>query len=222
MRGLSSETRLRLALGLGAFAVAFGLSAARMGHGAPDFYVFWTAARHASAPYDPAIVTALEARLHLGGTWPFVYPPTFLLFVAPFALAPLTLAYPLWTGVSVGLFVLAASHLVRPVWAAAVLAVAPPVFFSAALGQTSLLIGAAAVAAWLWRDSRPLLAGALLGAAACIKPQAMLLAPVVFWGRWRMLGAMLAASAALSLASVLTFGAERWIEWAKAADAFRA
>lgn len=217
----SDEARQRLALSLGAFALGFGLSALRIGHGAPDFYVFWTAARHWQAPYDPAIIARLEAAIHLGGVWPFVYPPSFLLFVYPFALVPLTLAYPLWTGASAALFTYAASHLVKPVWATALLALAPPVFFSAALGQTSLLIGAAAIGGWRLRETRPALAGALFGLAACIKPQAMILAPVVLWGRWRTLGWMMAAGGALIAAS-LAFGWARWAEWLHALAAFRA
>src|SRR5579864_9294943 len=192
MAALVSEARLRLAIALGAFALAFALSTLRIGHGAPDFYVFWQAARHWQAPYDPAIIAQLEGQIHLSGVWPFAYPPTFLFVVWPFAQLPLTLAYPLWTGLSAGLFFFAASHLVKPVWATLALTLAPVVFFSAELGQTSLIVGAAMIGGWLLRDHRPLVAGALFGLAACIKPQAMLLAPVVLWGRWRMLGAMAA------------------------------
>src|ERR1700735_1811011 len=113
MRALAPETNMRLALALGPFALAYGLSFARIGHGAPDFYVFWTAAQHWQAPYDPAPIAALEASLHLKGVWPFAYPPTFLLLVRPFALLPLNLAYPLWTGLSAALFVHAAAHVVK-------------------------------------------------------------------------------------------------------------
>jgi hypothetical protein len=77
------------------------------------------------------------------------------------------------------------------------------------------------IGAWLMRDSRPALAGVLLGLAACIKPQALVLAPIVFWGRWRMLGWMVAAGAALVAAS-LVFGVQRWVEWPHALAAFRA
>src|SRR6201995_1707469 len=114
MSAAQSETKMRAALALGAFALAYALSAARIGHGAPDFYVFWTAAQHWQAPYDPAIIARLQGAIHLGGAWPFAYPPPFLLFVWPFAELPLNLAYPLWTGLECGLFFFAAAHLVRP------------------------------------------------------------------------------------------------------------
>jgi hypothetical protein len=216
----SSETLQRTALALGAFALGYGLSALRIGHGAPDFYVFWTAAQHWQAPYDPAPVAALEASLHLTGIWPFAYPPTFLLLVRPFALLPLTLAYPLWTGVSCALFIHAAAHSVKPMLAAALLALSPIVFFSAELGQTSLIVGAAMLTGWRWREARPALAGVLFGVAACIKPQSLLLAPLVFWGRWRMLGWMALTGVTLVAASCAAFGAERWLEWRQALAAF--
>lgn len=224
MRPLGGHSRnlwLRLALAAVAFAFAFGLSALRIGHGAPDFYVFWTAAQHWQAPYDPAIIARLEAQIHLGGVWPFAYPPTFLVLVWPFTLAPLTLAYPLWTGLEAALFVFAAAHLVRPAWAAAIVLATPVVVFATLLGQTSLIVGAAMIGGWLLRDSRPALAGVLLGLAACVKPQAMLMAPVVFWGRWRLLGWMAAAGAALAMAS-LVFGWQRWLEWRDALALFQA
>jgi hypothetical protein len=208
-------------LAAGAFAIAYALSALRIGHGAPDFYVFWTAARHWQTPYDPAIVAQLLAGLHLKGVWPFAYPPTFLVIAWPFAQLPLGLAYPLWAGLESAAFVFAASHLVRPVWATAALALAPAVFFSAELGQTSLIVGAAVIGGWLLRDKRPALAGVLFGVAACVKPQAMILAPVVLWGRWRMLAWMAATGAGLALAS-LGFGWRRWLEWPQALAAFKA
>jgi hypothetical protein len=110
---------------------------------------------------------------------------------------------------------------VKPVWATAGLALAPVVFFSAELGQTSLIVGAAAIGGWVLRERRPALAGVLFGLAACIKPQAMVLAPIVLWGRWRMLAFMVATGVALVLAS-LAFGWERWLQWPHALAAFKA
>ena len=193
-----------------AFAIAAGLLLAD-DHGAPDFYVFWTAAQHWSAPYDPAAIAAMQAQFHLHGTWPFAYPPTFLLFVYPFSLAPLQIAYPLWTGVSAAFFVFTASRLIKPAWGAAVLMVVPPVFFSAMLGQTTLLMGAAMLGGWLLIERRPALAGVLFAIAACIEPLAMIW-PIVLFGRWRTLGAMAGAGLAIVAAS-LVFGIGRWVEW---------
>jgi hypothetical protein len=218
---LPGDPRLSFGLAAVAFVIAAALAVARAGHGAPDFDVFWTAARHWRAPYDPAAIAAMESRLHLHGVWPFAYPPTFLLFVYPFALMPLSVAYPLWTGVSAALFMFAASRLVKPAWAAAVLAVAPPVFFSALLGQTTLMLGAAMLGGWLALERRPALAGVLFALAACIKPQAMILAPIVLWGRWRTLAWMVGAGVAMVAAS-LAFGFGRWLEWPHALAAFAA
>jgi len=208
-----------LALAAATFVIAAGLAAARIGHGAPDFYVFWAAARHWQAPYDPAVVAQLQAAIHLQGVWPFVYPPTFLLFVWPFAQLPLTLAYPLWTALSAALFVWEASRRIRPVWAAAALWAVPPVFLSAALGQPTLSVGAAMLAGWRLAERRPHLAGVIFALAACMKPQAMILAPIALFGNWRALGAMLAAGAALAGAS-LAFGLGPWLAWPHALAAF--
>jgi len=180
-----------------------------------DYYVFWEAARHATAPYDPALIPALEARLHITGAWPFVYPPTFLLLAWPFAQLPLALAYPLWTGVSAALFTYAASHLVKPAWASLALFIVPPVVLAIAPGQTSLLVGAAMIGGWLLREDRPRLAGLLFAAAVCIKPQAMILAPVVLWGHWRLARWALIGCLALVLASFV-FGPGLWLQWPRA------
>lgn len=102
---LPSDRVERTLLALLAFAV-WSLFAAIHAHvKAADFYVFWTAARHWQAPYDPKIIADLAAAFHIHGQLPFVYPPTFLVVAWPFAQLPLALAYPLWTGLSAALFV---------------------------------------------------------------------------------------------------------------------
>ncbi|HUO12774.1 MAG TPA: glycosyltransferase family 87 protein, partial [Caulobacteraceae bacterium] len=168
-------------VGLLAFVVWTAVAIVHAPEKAADFYVFWTAGQHASAPYDPAIIAAMKVRFHIVGQVPFVYPPTFLLLVWPFAQLPLALAYPLWTGLSAALFFYAAAHVVRPAWAAVALFIAPPVVLAIAPGQTSLVVGAAMMFGWLALKERPALAGLVFAIAACIKPQAMLLAPVVLW-----------------------------------------
>jgi multidrug transporter EmrE-like cation transporter len=203
-----------------AFAV-WSVFAAVHAHVKPaDFYVFWDAARHTAAPYDPALIAQLEAQLHITGAWPFVYPPTFLLLAWPFGQLPLPLAYPLWTGVSAALFIYAAAHLLKPRWAALALFIAPPVVLAISPGQTSLMVGAAMIGGWLLRDKRPALAGVLFALAACIKPQAMILAPVVLWGHWRLVRWATITGLALVLASFV-FGPGLWLQWPRALADFR-
>jgi len=222
MAGASRRTQaLRLAVALIAGLACGIFAAAHAQVKAADFYVFWAAARHWQAPYDPAVVTQLQAMTHVTGAWPFVYPPTFLLFVWPFGQLPLALAFPLWTGLSAALFFWAAAHLIRPVWASLALLIVPPVVLAVSPGQTSLVVGAAMIGGWVLREKRPRLAGVLFAVAAAIKPQAMLLAPIVLWGEWRTLRWAAGAGAALVLAS-LAFGPGLWLEWPKAVTAFAA
>jgi multidrug transporter EmrE-like cation transporter len=212
---LSKSPWTRPALGLLALVV-WSVFAAIHAHVKPaDFYVFWTAARHAGAPYDPALITQLEAQLHITGAWPFVYPPSFLLAAWPFGQLPLEWAYPLWTGLSAALFIYAASHLVRPPLGALALFIAPPVVLAISPGQTSLAVGAAAIAGWLCLEKRPALAGVLFAVAACIKPQALVMAPLLLWGHWRAARWALIAGLGLVLASFV-FGPGLWLEWPKA------
>jgi hypothetical protein len=209
----------RIAVAALAFVVWTGVSAIHAPEKAADFYVFWTAGRHATAPYDPAIIAALQAQFHISGQVPFAYPPTFLLLIWPFAQAPLALAYPLWTGLSAALFFYAAAHLVRPAWLTLGLFIAPPVVLAIAPGQTSLIVGAAMIGGWMTLKDRPALAGVLFAVAACIKPQAMLLAPIVLWGHWRAMRWALLAALGLALAS-LVFGPDLWLQWPRALASF--
>ena len=210
---------LRVAIAALGFVVWSGVAAFHAPRTPADFYVFWTAARHAAAPYDPAIMAALQAQFHVSGQIPFAYPPTFLLLVWPFAQIPLALAYPLWTGLSAALFFYASAHLVRPAWLSLGLFIAPPVVLAIAPGQTSLLVGAAMIGGWLTLKDRPALAGVLFAIAACIKPQAMLLAPIVLWGHWRAMRWAMLAGLGLVLASFV-FGPDLWLQWPKALMSF--
>ncbi|MFI4974386.1 MAG: glycosyltransferase family 87 protein [Caulobacterales bacterium] len=218
--GSLDERTQRLALAIAAFVLAAGLGVLRLRFGPPDFCVFWEAARHWRAQYDPALTAPIQAAYHVHVTWPYAYPPTFLLFTYPFGLIPLGLSFPLWAGLTAALFVYAASFMIRPPIAAGLLFIAPPVVVCTAFGQTALPVGAAMIGGWLLLERRPALAGILFAVAACIKPQAMLLAPIVLWGRWRTLGWAVAAGLAMMAAS-LAFGVERWIEWPHALTSFQ-
>jgi hypothetical protein len=167
------------------------------------------------------MIAQLEAQLHMTpGAWPFVYPPTFLLAAWPFGQLPLPLANALWIGLCAALFLYAAAHLVKPAWATLGLFIAPPVVLAIAPGQTSLLVGAAMIGGWINLERRPAIAGLLFAVAACIKPQAVVLAPLLLFGHWRAMRWVVIGGCALVIASFV-FGPVLWIEWADAMMAFK-
>ncbi|MBS0408835.1 MAG: DUF2029 domain-containing protein [Proteobacteria bacterium] len=194
--------------------VILGASIAANHHTAADFDVFWTAASHWWDPYDPKIIEHIKAQMHITGYWPFAYPPTFLLFLYPFGQMPLEVAYPLWTGLSLGLFALVCSFVIRPMLAALLVVATPAVAFAITSGQSTLLMGSLILSAFLFLEKRPVLAGVLFGVAACVKPQAMVMAPIILWGHWRTVGAAIVTGMLMITASCV-FGPEHWLQWPK-------
>jgi hypothetical protein len=171
----------------------------------PDFFTLWDAAQgsaHEAYRFD----------VSPGHSLPFVYPPTLLLLLAPLKGVPRTEAYLIWVALSAGVFVAAASVLTRRL--APLIIACAPVVFAAVTGQTSLLLGAA-ILVGLWQLRRPWLAGALLGAALCIKPQLLFLLPAGLLAAraWRVLLFTGLSAAILCLASAAVFGLEAWREW---------
>jgi hypothetical protein len=193
---------LLAAVGL-ALWVAAG-QAAKPGFG-PDFFTFWDAAR--GSPVD-----AYRFDLSPGHSLPFVYPPPLLLFLAPLRGLARTDAYLAWVVVSVGAFVASASLLAKRF--APLIVLCPPVVFAGVTGQTSLLLGAA-ILCGLSQFRRPWLAGLLLGAALCIKPQLLFLLPAGLLAAraWRVLLFTGATGVALCLVSAAVFGLDAWRAW---------
>ena len=190
------------AIGLALWVAA--AQAAKPGFG-PDFFTFWDAAR--SSPAE-----AYRFDVSPGHSLPFVYPPPALLFLAPLRGLARTDAYLVWVAVSVGAFVTAASILAKRF--APLIVLCPPVVFAGITGQTSLLLGAAVICG-LSQFRRPWLAGTLLGAALCIKPQLLFLLPagLVAARAWRVLLFTGLAGAVLCLASAAVFGLDAWRAW---------
>lgn len=222
VRGLHAPARFA-PIAFALFAFALGVALALAPTGPADFKLFWYVGRHTGEAYADLAHTAGFARL---GTpqgphdyLPFLYPPPFLLVLAPLGQIPLALAKPLWSGGCCAAFAWVAARDTR--WATPLLALSLPLLWCAALGQTGLMIAALTIAAFQRLDERPRLAGVLLAVAACVKPQALLLAPVVLWGRWEVVRAAVVAAAVIVLASLL-FGPSLWLEWAHNVTTFRA
>lgn len=182
-----------------------------------DFMTFWTSAQHVGAPYDPRWIEPYE-HLHKGIKLPFAYPPVLLLLLYPLGHLPLKVAFCIWSGGSLALLSFVSTYIARA--SAPLLFLSAPAMMCAALGQTGLIVASAMIGGMLLLERRPILAGAVLACAACIKPQAMLAAPIVLWGRWDVVKAAIATSICLVLATFV-FGPARWIEWGRAMVEFR-
>lgn len=193
----------------------------------PDFAVFWTAAQgamHGSFPiYDAQAMTAAQSWLVSPdkGLRPFVYPPTALLIFAPFATLPFFAAWLVWTLMSLAAFYMAARRLVTRN-AVLLSLVSPPVVLALSSGQTSLLVGAAITGAISLLDRRPVLAGLLFGAAAALKPQALILLPValIVGHHWRAMLASLVTALLLCVAATGLWGRGLWSAWVGAIQDF--
>ena len=86
-----------------------------------------------------------------------------------------------------------------------------PVLYGLSYGQPALPVLLAVAACWkLAENGRPYLAGLALGAGTCLKPQLVLVVPIVLLtaGRWRIVAAWAAIVAVLGIASIATLGVD--------------
>jgi hypothetical protein len=194
-----------------------------------DFAPTWSGARMAlERPgdlYDFEAVTRDQAWF-LGSITklrPFVYPPSALPLFLPFGLMGFWPAY-------VGFMLLTGALLAWATWrishsglAVALLLVVPSVVLSVVTGQVSLLIGGLALTAFSLRR-REILAGVLLGIAAAVKPQLLVLFPLALAleARWRALAAAIGAGGAMCAISAAVLGVSPWFEWIAALPRFSA
>lgn len=182
----------------------------------PDFTMLWAGARLAVTDphraYDVAATTALQMNLRPPvGPLPFPYPPSSLPLLAPFGLLPFWPAFWLWTLLSLAAFWTAARQITSHFLVALI---APQMILALTLGQTTLWIGALLIGGVILLPDRPVLAGALFGVAAAIKPQFAIMIPVaVIAGKhWRAISGGFAGLGAMVLAS-LPFGLFLWPDW---------
>jgi hypothetical protein len=142
-------------------------------------------------------------------TWS--YPPSMLFVVVPFAglgLVPGIIAFGVAT---LALFVALARLARLPLSLCAVIALSPAALENALAGQNGALTAAFLVGGLLLAETRPVLAGLLLGFLS-MKPQFCLLLPLCLLAQrnWRAIGAATVSSITLTLASGLVFGWEAW------------
>lgn len=192
-----------------------------------DFLAIWSGVRVALEQpdrlYDFAAVTHSQQWLLGEGSKvrPFVYPPSAALLFLPFGLVGFWTAYAGFILLTGALYFAAARRISRGIAPLVLLALAPPVVLSGLIGQLSFLIGGLVLLALLLRD-RPIVAGALLGIAAALKPQLLVLFPLALAleGRWRALAAAFATGGLVCLGSLAVFGVSAWTDWLAALPRF--
>jgi len=187
-----------------------------------DFFPLWAGARAAMTDprqlFDFAHVTALQGWPLGPRLRPYVYPPSALILLAPFAWLPMTAAYAAWTASTGAFYLWAARRAGAPIW----LVLFPMVTLVAICGQVTYAVGGLCLTALSLRG-RPLIAGVLLGMAAALKPQVLVLAPLGLAAArdWRTLLAATATGAGLCAASAALWGAQTWIDWLAALPRFQ-
>jgi hypothetical protein len=183
-----------------------------------DFVSFWTAARLAlggqpSMAYDPVAHQAAEHAMFPGfeGWYAFFYPPVFLLYSLPLALAPYFVALALWLTATGAAF----AQVVRQIAARRIglipILAFPAVFTNIGHGQNAFLTTALFGAGINFLGRRPVLAGMFFGGLA-YKPQLAFIIPLglAAAGRWRAFFSMGATALVLAALSFAAFGETTW------------
>jgi hypothetical protein len=209
-------------IALGLYDLAYIVQWALNGPQPPfgDFFGLWSfgkfAQKSGSLIYDPSALAAYQHILDpaVSGSFPFPYPPTFLLVVIPLGLLKLPAAYLVWLATTFVAYLGATlGRSWRTIYGLGLL-VAPTTLLTVTSGQNGLLTGALLVGGLNSLRARPVLAGVLL-ALLTYKPQFALLVPVTLLasGSIAALLAFACTGAACVLATSILFGWSVWPRW---------
>lgn len=182
-----------------------------------DFKVFWAAGKLVLAGEPLAVLEADRlALVHLREpeVWmPWLYPPAYLFFIAPFGAFSFSTAFTLAAGLSVTLAAFAVRPFVAgvtPLWIA--LSLAPAYMPALMIGQNSLVWMAGLLAALAaLRGGRWVLAGVLIGCLT-LKPQLGVMIPFALLavGAWRTIIAATVTALLLLALPTLVVGVPFW------------
>lgn len=182
-----------------------------------DFTAFWNAGRLANAgravdAWNPTVLNAQIVATH-GLPYPsaWMYPPIFLLLIAPLAVLPYLPALALWQAGSIAA-IAGALRAVLPDRRSLMIALASPLgAMVLANGQNAFVTAALLCAGLTQLERRPQLAGALLGGLV-FKPQlGLIIIPLLLFTRnWRATAAAAVSVSLLTGASLALWGVESW------------
>lgn len=139
------------------------------------------------------------------------YPPSILLIGIPFAILPISVAYMLWTLLTLLLLFVATKQLGLSHWARLLIVVSPAAVINMTFGQNGALTAALLLSGLCLAPRRPIIAGILFGALT-IKPQLGVLVPfcLLASGNYRAMLSALATTLVLIGATGLLFGFDVW------------
>lgn len=183
-----------------------------------DFITYWAASHltHLGSPadaYDAVKLLAAEkvvAPVNMPHTG-WYYPPQFLLMVFPLAYMNYVYAYAAFSLLGFLLYLGTFTKLTRGS-DLLILAIAfPALFLNITSGQNGLITVSIAALSLYYLEKRPALAGALMG-LLCIKPQLLLLFPLMLlWSQnWRALQAFFISSLSFAGLATVVLGTEIW------------
>lgn len=139
------------------------------------------------------------------------YPPHYLLLIWPLGYVGYETGLVVFVLVTLVLFLVAVRAYTGTAFPLALLAVGPFIVLNSWTAQNGFLSGALALGALALRDSRPVMAGILLGLLT-IKPQLGVLFPFLLLAeqRWRLIVSATLTTLCLILVSAAVFGTEAW------------
>lgn len=177
------------------------------------YYAASTLAAHGKAAlaYNHQALTDVRTSLGALQSDRWSYPPQMLLLTTPFAHLPLHMAYGLWVVLGTLAYLLMLRS-IAPVRYLVIMALSFPAYVTSLINGSNGTLSAAILGTGLvFMDSRPVLAGIILGTMTA-KPQLAVLIPVflITTKRWRPLCAFAGSTAVLALGSALLFGLNTW------------
>jgi len=193
-----------------------------------DSFALWSWGRfagdHAAATiYDPTALRSAQLALGMdpGASYPFAYPPSFLLVLWPLGQLPGWVACATLVAVTLPLYLWATTggNWRSPALLAAL--AAPTTVIAIVAGQTGFLVAALLAGGMRLTAGHPVAGGVLLGLLT-YKPQLGLLVPVALVAarQWRTLASAAATAILLVVVTSLLFGASVWSSWSTALPAF--
>lgn len=166
--------------------------------------------------YDGAALQAFQRGIEptLRQTFPYPYPPSFLLYIAPLGALGFLSALAVWMAATLALYLWAAWPREGGWLARGVVLLAPAVAANLIYGQNGLLTAGLLLGGLRLLPTHKLVAGLAFGLLS-FKPQFGLLLPIalVAAAEWRCIAATGATIAALVVTSTMAFGWASWPEW---------